>query len=108
MGVWKESTAASGRDFAHKSWELSVVRSHTDRRPLLHARDTFAARGRRLGLSEDLVIEALCRAITVAGPAVGGRFVGPLHPIGDDETSRIAVAELEFLAGEGGRDGTAS
>lgn len=107
-GVWTSSITPSPRDFEHKAWELWGVRSSTAPRCPSSAPDTFETRGRRLGLSEELVIEALCRAITIAGPALGGRFVSPLHLIGDDETSRIALAELEYLAREGVANGTVS
>lgn len=108
FSVWTSSNATCRRDFEHTSWELSGVQSRTARRQGLKSQDTFEARGRRLGLSDEFVIETLCRAITVAGPAIGGWFVSPIHRIGDDETSRVALAELDRLSHEGGRVGAIS
>ncbi len=59
---------------------------------------TFATYGRALGLDDDRVVDALAVAIRAAGPACGGRYVGLHHAIEEDETSRVAVAELLEIA----------
>lgn len=62
------------------------------------ARTTFADYGRALGLSDAGVIDALCIALELVGPSVGGRFLGPHHPIEDDEPSRVASDLLRVAA----------
>jgi len=55
---------------------------------------TFAEYGRALGLADDAIVDALCEALTAAGPAAGGRFVGLHHAVEDDPTSCVAVEAL--------------
>lgn len=62
------------------------------------SRTTFGDYGRALGLSDSGVIDALCIALELVGPTVGGRFLGPHHPIEDDEPSRVASDLLRFVA----------
>jgi hypothetical protein len=64
-----------------------------------HPKLTFRHYGHQLGLSEDRIVEALCAALAIAGPAVrGGRYVGLNHPIGDDLPSHIAIEQLHLAA----------
>lgn len=63
---------------------------------------TFAAFGALLGLDEPQVLDALEEALRSAGPGIGGRFVAPLHPIGEDPTSIAAVDAIRARASTDG------
>lgn len=64
---------------------------------------TFASFGARLGLDEARILDSLEEALRRAGPGAGGRYVAPLHPIGDDPTSCAALEEMQARAASGGR-----
>ena len=58
--------------------------------------------GRSLGLSDSQILDALCLATELAGPGVGGRYIGPNHPITDDESCEVAIDMLRAMASRSG------
>lgn len=64
-----------------------------------HARArTLADYGHQLGLSDDAILDTLCIALELAGPGVGGRYLGPSHPITDDTECAVALELLRTRA----------
>ena len=55
---------------------------------------TLADYGHQLGLSDDAILDTLCIALELAGPAVGGRYLGPNHPITDDPDMLRSIIEV--------------